>query len=132
MPKSQYVSNFTSSVNQKNVYGGKNKSQNVSNFKTFANLIYVLCCKTKFQSVSNFRTFANLKLEVQFQFSGKFPASCHQQQTGKVIISSQECLTINNIKRIRRNVTKYIFLSLWSKFSNFDNGICNSNIHFEI
>ena len=69
----------------------------------------------KFQSVSNFRTFANLKLEVQFQFSGKFPASCHQQQTGKVIISSQECLTINNIKRIRQHVNNYIFLSLLCK-----------------
>ena len=62
--------------------------------------------------MSNLGTFANLKLEVQFQFSGKFPASCHQQQTGKVIISSQECLTINNIKRFWQHVTKYIFLSL--------------------
>ena len=65
--------------------------------------------------MSNFRTFANLKLEVQFQFSGKFPASCHQQQTGKVIISSQECLAINNIKRIRQHINNYIFLSLLFK-----------------
>ena len=53
-------------------------------------------------------TSSNLKLEVQFQFSTKFPTSCHQQ-TGKVIISSKECLTINNIKRISINVTRCAF-----------------------
>ena len=78
-------------------------------------IVFLISFVKKSKSVSNLGTFANLKLEVQFQFSGKFPASCHQQQTGKVIISSQECLTINNIKRIRRNVTKYIFLYLLCK-----------------
>ena len=91
----------------------------VTNSRSFANKKNVFYCKKKSKSVSNLGTFANLKLEVQFQFSGKFPASCHQQQTGKVIISSQECLTINNIKRIRRNVTKYIFLSFLCKMYFF-------------
>ena len=87
----------------------------VTNSRSFANKKNVFYCKKKSKSVSNLGTFANLKLEVQFQFSGKFPASCHQQQTGKVIISSQECLAINNIKRIRQHVNNYIFLSLLCK-----------------
>ena len=49
-------------------------------------------------------TMSNLK--VPFQFSTNFPTSC-QPQTGKVIISLKECLTINNIKRIWADVTKY-------------------------
>ena len=48
-------------------------------------------------------TMSNLK--VPFQFSTNFPTSC-QPQTGKVIISLKECLTINNIKRISADVTK--------------------------
>ena len=48
-------------------------------------------------------TMSNLK--VPFQFSTNFPTSCHPQ-TGKVIISLKECLTINNIKRISADVTK--------------------------
>ena len=79
-------------------------------------IVFLISFVKKSRSVSNLGTFANLKLEVQFQFSGKFPASCHQQQTGKVIISSQECLTINNIKRIRGNVTKYIFYLFCAKY----------------
>ena len=53
-------------------------------------------------------TVSNLK--VPFQFSSNFSTSC-QPQTGKVIISLKECWTINNIKRISANVTKY-FISL--------------------
>ena len=126
----QNVPNFKTSANLRYVYCQKKIEENLCQSKEclvlqrninvwpildllpIKNVFY---CKKKSKSVSNLGTFANLKLEVQFQFSGKFPASCHQQQTGKVIISSQECLTINNIKRIRRNVTKYIFLSLLCK-----------------
>ena len=53
------------------------------------------------------RKISMSNLKVPFQFSSKFPTSCHQQ-TGKVIISLKECLTINNIKGIWEDVVCYI------------------------
>ena len=117
-------------VHALNAMGGQGRRGNLGGVEVFFYTFYALplsgpknCFLISFvkksRSVSNLGTFANLKLEVQFQFSGKFPASCHQQQTGKVIISSQECLTINNIKRIQRNVTKYIFLFFLCKICFF-------------